>query len=267
MKTFILVLFSFICFWSHALKPDSVYVSTPDALGLRYESHRIQTTHNLSLQAWVLNPMNEMDLETTIVLAYGDAGNMSYWLNPAGILAQNGYTVVLFDYRGFGKSSPFEMNENQLYYDEFTEDLKSVYQWAKSNVKNKKIGVWGLSMGTIMTGFLVEDITPDFLILEGLVVNPKDIQEKILAAKGKNILLPKSASQLNEIYTKSQVPMLLFSGSEDQFTTVVDSESMAKKHNNRKSIVFSGGHLQGFPSMTENYYGDLYVTEINLFLK
>ena len=265
MKTFITLLFTFICFLGYSLKPDSVYVSSPETLGLDFEGHRVETTSGLRLQTWVLNPMNELNLETTIILAYGDAGNMSFWLNQGAILAQNGYTVVLFDYRGFGKSSAFEMNENQLYYDEFTEDLKSVYQWAKLNVKHKKIGVWGLSMGTIMTGFLLDDVEPDFLILEGLVVNPTLIQEKLLAAKGKNILLPKSGNRLNEIYTKSKVPMLLFSCYLDQFTTADDANLIAYKNDSRKSVVFKGSHLEGFSTMTDKYFGDLYVIEIIKF--
>lgn len=265
MKIYILFIFTSICFFGHSLKPDSVYISHPDSLGLNFETHRIQTTNDLTLQAWMLNPMNEIDLETTIILAYGDAGNMSYWLNHAAILFQFGYTIVLFDYRGFGASSFFEMDENQIYYDEFTQDLKSVYHWTKSNVKHEKIGIWGLSMGTIMTGFLLEEVTPDFLILEGLVMNPTSIQEKIQVAKGKELILPESSTRLYTNYTNSNVPMLIFSGKEDSFTTVADANEMAKGKKNRKSIVFNGGHLQGFPSMTENYFGDGYAEQMKLF--
>ena len=263
-----LILFAFIstCFWGLSLKPDRNYISNPDTLGLKYDSHRIKTTDDLELQSWVLNPMSDINRETSIILAYGDAGNMSYWLNQAAILSQSGYTVILFDYRGFGESSDFMMHENQLYYDEFTEDLKSVYLWTKTNLKNDKIGVWGLSMGTIMTGFLLNEITPDFIILEGLVVNPQTIQKKIEEAKGKQLTLPESSYQLKETYLRTTVPMLIFSGEDDQFTTVEDANELAKLNVNRSSVAFKGGHLQGFESMTNAFFGDGYLQEINSFL-
>lgn len=266
MKNLLLFVFITTCFWGLSLKPERNYISNPDSLGLKFESHRIKTSNSLELQSWVLYPMGDVNRETSVILAYGDAGNMSYWLNQAAILSQSGYTVILFDYRGFGESSDFAMDENQLYYDEFTEDLSSVYSWTKSNVKNQKIGVWGLSMGTIMTGFLLNEVTPDFLILEGLVVKPETIQKKIDEAKSKRIVLPESAYQLNDIYSNTTVPMLIFSGEADEFTPVEDANKMASVNVNRTSIVFNGGHLQGFQTMTNGFFGDAYLKEINGFL-
>lgn len=266
MKHFILFIFVSSYFWGLSLKPDRNYISHPDTLGLKYDSQRIKTSDNLELQAWILRPMTDINRETSIILAYGDAGNMSYWLNQAAILSQSGYTVILFDYRGFGESSDFVMNENQLYYDEFTQDLKSVYDWTKSNVKNQKIGLWGLSMGTIMTGFLLNEVTPDFLILEGLVVKPQNIQLKIEEAKGKKLILPDNAYQLNDIFANTTVPMLIFSGEDDQFTTVEDANEIAKINVNRTSITYKGGHLEGFQSMTKEFFGEGYVKEMNSFL-
>lgn len=266
MKKLIFLIFIFICFLSFSLKPSKLYISHPDSLALKSESFRILTTDGLTLQAWVLHPLAELNLKTSIILAYGDAGNMSYWLEHAAVLSKRGFTVIMFDYRGFGESSAFEMNENQLYYQEFTQDLTSVFLWTKSHIDNEKIGIWGLSMGTIMTGFLIKENTVDFLILEGLVINPQDIKVKILAAKGKVIDLPKNAEKLSEIYKQTTIPMLIFSGEDDQFTTVFDANKMANFRQNRKSIVFKGGHLQGFSSMTNEFFGDKYVLEIEKFI-
>lgn len=266
MKNYILFAFISICFWGSSLKPDRNYVARPDSMGLNYESHRINTTDQLELQAWVLNPLGELNRETSIILAYGDAGNMSYWINQAAILSQNGYTVILFDYRGFGESSDFEMDENQLYYDEFTVDLVAAFNWTNAHIKNQKIGIWGLSMGTIMTGFLLNEVSPDFLILEGVVVNPTNIQKKIYNAKGKEVALPLNSLDLNEIYLTTKVPMLIFSGTEDQFTTVEDANALADMQKERTSLVFQGGHLQGFQSMSKEFFGDQYVKSISEFI-
>jgi predicted alpha/beta-fold hydrolase len=266
MKLIVLLAFITQAFSMYSIKPDREYLTTPDSLGLNSKSIQIQSTDNMILQSWVLEPMGELNLKTTIIVAYGDAGNMSHWLNHSAILSQLGYTVVMFDYRGFGKSSDFNMNLNQLYYDEFTEDLISVFKWVKGNIDNNNVGIWGLSMGTIMTGFLIENNQPDFLVLEGLVVDPISIKKKIYKSKGKKIKLPKSSRGLSKIYKSTKIPLLIFSGNEDKITTSKESIEISKLATNRKFIEFKGTHLQGFNSMTENYFGDKYISEIESFI-
>lgn len=266
MKLTTLFILLFIISSIYSLKPDKKYLITPDSLGLNSITIEIKSTDNIKLKSWILKPMGELNLKTSIIVSYGDSGNMSYWLNHAAILSQLGYTVILFDYRGFGQSSDFEMNLNQLYYDEFSEDLKAVFDWTKKNINNKNIGIWGLSMGTIMSGLLIENNQPDFLILEGLVDNPTKIKQNIFKNKGKTILLTKSSTKLPEIYKNSKVPMLIFSASEDKTTTSQDSKKVSEYSTNRKFIEYNGNHLQGFNSMTENYFGDNYIKEIEKFI-
>lgn len=97
-----------------ALKPDSLYQMTPDSLKLKYESLKITTPDSLNLKVWKIIPELKVKNNSTIILAYGDSGNMSYWLHQAAILSQKGFAVILFDYRGFGESSSFKMNPNQV---------------------------------------------------------------------------------------------------------------------------------------------------------
>ena len=63
-----------------ALKPDSLYQMTPDSLKLKYESLKITTPDSLNLQVWKIIPELKVKNNSTIILAYGDSGNMSYWL-------------------------------------------------------------------------------------------------------------------------------------------------------------------------------------------
>ncbi len=242
-----------------------MYISHPDSLGLNAKTFQIETIDGALLNTWVLFPMGEINLETTIVLAYGDAGNMSYWLNQCAILSQRGFTVVMFDYRGFGESSDFSMNPNQLYYDEFVLDLNSVYTWSQKNLSTKHIGIWGLSMGTIMTLQSLNMSEPDFLILEGMVVNTQRIRKRIGKLKNKEILLPKTTYNLKRVAKNSKVKMLIFAGTEDLFTTLKDSNKIIKRKN-RKLVEFKGNYLQGFSVLTKNYFGDLYVDHIERFI-
>ncbi len=251
---------------SLGLKPDSLYISTPEALGLKYESTTIKTTDSVNIQVWKIPADSTVRTNTTIILAYGDSGNMSYWLNHAAIMSQKGFDMVLFDYRGFGKSDAFEMDQNQLYYNEFVTDLTSVIKWTKEQYPKSKTGIWAFSMGTIMSTIALQNETVDFLIGEGFVSNPSGIQKKIREVKSKEIVLPIGYENYQDQVKNLKFPILLFAGSQDVFTTQADSKLIAKQRKNRSLSVFNGGHLQGFQTMTKAFFGDLYIAKIEQFI-
>lgn len=259
----LLVLISQICF---GLKPDSKYLNTPDSLGLTYQTNKIVVNKKIELNSWLITADEEVKNGITLILCYGDIGNMSYWLNQAGILSQVGYNVLLFDYRGFGKSSAFKINPDYLYYDEFADDLTTVIKWTKRNLKYEKLGLISFSMGTIMSTIALQTESVDFLIGEGFVLNTKNIQAKIKELKGKDILLPKSSDNYEIMVKNLNLPILLFSGTQDIVTTKNDSEKVILNSINGKLITFDGNHLEGFSKLTGTYFGQKYIEEINDFL-
>lgn len=263
----LLLLFTFLIQVCFGLKPDSTYHSTPDSLGLIYETNSISTSDSKAeLNSWLIKADPEIENGITLILCYGDSGNMSYWLNQAGILSQVGYNVLLFDYRGFGKSSSFTIHPDQLYYDEFAIDLESVISWAKSNLEYKNIGIISFSMGTIMSTIALQTQKIDFLIGEGFVLDPVKIKNKILKLKGKEITLPESSKRYVKMVSNLKLPVLLFSGTEDKFTTTKDSQKVIKMNKNRRLVVFEGNHLEGFTKLSGEYFGQEYIAEINHFL-
>jgi pimeloyl-ACP methyl ester carboxylesterase len=187
-----------------ALKPDSVYVSTPYALGLKFQHTILPTTDGAEIDIWQIFADSTVKNNTTLIVAYGDAGNKSHWLNQAALMSKLGYDLVLFDYRGFGKSSPFEMNPNQLYYPEFVTDLTTVMQWNKIQYPKNKTGIWALSMGTIMATIAAQTEPVDFLIAEGFVADPAAIQKKIFEVKKKEIVLPQGDERYKEQVRKQR---------------------------------------------------------------
>ena len=67
-------------------------MATPDSLGLTYQTLALTTPDHVQLASWVVEPAATVpDRRTTMVLAYGDAGNMSYWLHQARALSHAGY--------------------------------------------------------------------------------------------------------------------------------------------------------------------------------
>ena len=80
------------------------------------------------------------------------------------------------------------------------------------------------------------------------------------------IILPVGYENYQDQVKNLKVPILLFAGSQDVFTTQADSKQIAKQRKNRSLTVFNGGHLQGFQTMTKGFFGDRYIAQIEKFI-
>jgi len=266
MKHILLLLFLAFTINTIALKPDLNYLRKPNELNIPYKEYIITTPDNFKLKTWICTPQKEIDNKTTIILAYGDAGNMSYSLNQVSELVKNGFTVVTFDYRGFGESDSFKINNDYLYYNEFVTDLVSAIRWTKVNNSQKRIGIWALSMGTIMSTFALQEESLDFLIAEGFVVNPMEIKQKIKELKNKEILLPNNDNNYKNALNSLSTKTLLFAGKQDIVTTIEDSKFVKNLNQKNDLVEFNGNHLQGFQTLTQKEYGDIYIKKIIEFI-
>lgn len=263
-KLLVALLFFLMVLTCKAVNPVKEYIDHPENTAMKYEAVAITTSDNYKLKSWICFPDKEQDLERVLILAYGDAGNMSYWLRQTLEIVKQGYTVVMFDYRGFGESQAFEMDENQLYYDEFTTDLKAVLKYTQSRFK-RKVGIWALSMGTITATNLYVEEPFDYMIAEGFVASPTEIIKRVIKYLDKKMILPKSAEQYEKNLSRLSLPMLLFAGDRDGLTT--PEESYRAKFLNPKSdiVIFKGSHLQGFQALSQDYHGQRYIEAINQF--
>ncbi|SIT90242.1 alpha/beta hydrolase family protein [Pontibacter indicus] len=265
MKNILLVLAFLLSFDCYAIKPVREYIATPDSLGMSYEQQRVKTVDGYSINTWIIKPTAGKDKKTTLVLTYADSGNMSFWLYHIKALTDNGFTVVAYDYRGFGKSSDFAINPLNLYYNEFATDLEAVLGWTKRNVKSDKIGVLAFSMGTIVATLALQHEKVDFLIGEGYVYEPGAYVSKIKELKDRDVVLPPGADTYTSKLKKIKCDMLLVAGEKDKFTTVEDSAKIARQRNNRETLTHSGNHTEGFIQMTQNSFGDKYIDELIRF--
>jgi alpha-beta hydrolase superfamily lysophospholipase len=243
-----ILLFSFLLFTiiAHGLKPNREYWRTPKDLGLQYEECPIKTVDGYTLNAWHIMP-HENKIECTIIVSYGDAGNMASGLYLAAALIQDGFDVWLYDYRGFGKSDDFEMNLDQLYYTEFVDDLSVVVSKAIAANPKNTICLYGLSMGTIINTLYYHK-HPDkvnFYVGEGLVYSPEDIVTRIKAMSEKKVSLPQSDTRLEQIYSNMIIPVLLFFASDDFACNNEDMAMLQQKIENMKVIAYEGGHAEG----------------------
>lgn len=250
---------------SWAVEPIKEYVDHPANSTFKVDALEITTSDNYKLKSWICFPEKDKDLKQVLVLAYGDAGNMSYYVGQVLEVVKYGYTVVMFDYRGFGGSQAFEMKETQLYYDEFVTDLRAVVEYSQNRFK-QPVGVWALSMGTIASTLLYTDVKYDFMVAEGFVSSPQDIVSKLKQFLDKDYSLPSSASKYESALSKLTLPVLYFAGDRDGLTSPNDSYRAKFLNPKSEVVLYKGAHLQGFQALSDKTLGERYIKAIEKFL-
>ena len=154
-----------------AIIPDRNYIRLPQDAGLIYKKLDVTTEDGLRIETWFypaqdfpeensgqqdMLPYRTIDEEKrpALVICNGDAGNMSYQqIYLAMIYAACGFNVVTFDWRGFGASSEFEMDNDYLCYTEMLEDYRAVLAAVKEQkeVDGDRIFLMGWSTGAYLS--------------------------------------------------------------------------------------------------------------------
>jgi alpha-beta hydrolase superfamily lysophospholipase len=270
MKTFCFLVGFLLTTTTFAIDPERTYNRTPRSINAKFDSLFVNTKDNLSIYTWIYYPSPEKDNNKVIVLASTDKGNMGNWVFFAGVFLENGFTVVTFDYRGFGKSSDFSINKNNLYYIEFSNDLVAVVKKTKAMFPNKHIGVWALSMGSMVLVKSLNQINGDldFVILDGFITNIERVSKRIWNQKKNRVVLPESNRSYNQSLQKLTLPALIFAASKDQITTAQDARDFERSSigKNVQVVVYEGEHLRGFQA-GDGPFGEFYLNKINSFLQ
>jgi len=128
---------------THGLHPARLPLDrSPDEVGIeRYEDVSFVTADGLTLRGWYVPSENG----AAVVLGHGHAANRTQLLPEAGILAQHGYGVLLFDWRAHGESG----GDATTLGDRERQDLGAAISFvaARPEVDPGRIGALGFSMG------------------------------------------------------------------------------------------------------------------------
>src|SRR5262245_4373895 len=87
--------------------------ATPVAFGVNYEPLTVTTRDGERLQAW---SRPQRSPRAVIVYFHGNGGNLSVWAPILAAIVQQGYSLLAFDYRGYGQSTG-RPTERGLYRD------------------------------------------------------------------------------------------------------------------------------------------------------
>ena len=126
--------------------PGTTNYATPPGI----EEVEFATPDGKTLHAWFMPAKNRTEGSgpaPAILHCHGNEGDIAAHASTSAYIPGAGISVLLFDYRGFGKSTPCTM----LTRDELMTDAEAAYAYLKTrkDVDQSRIGAFGYSLGGV----------------------------------------------------------------------------------------------------------------------
>ncbi len=152
-----------------AVAPARDYRSTPAKLKLKHEAISLVTRDSVRLDGWWL-PGG--DTAAVIVLAGSGVGNQGDLLPRARELVKRGFTVMTFDYRGFGPRGvgATDSLRRLLYSSAYVEDAAAALRWARRRLGPQgRVFAYGSDLGSAASlAAAVRTGAADAVVADGL---------------------------------------------------------------------------------------------------
>ncbi len=231
--------------------PGRDLVATPERLGLDYDDLAIETADGEHLHAWYLPGQDNADL--IVVIFHGNAGNISHRLDTLRIWHELGLSTLIFDYRGYGRSTgrPSEAGTYR--------DAEAV--WAQVlglGYAPEQTILFGRSLGGAVAVWLTKNLEqtrqrPGGLIIESSFTSAPDLAAELypwLPVRWLARIRYPSEERLSEIRT----PVLVVHSPTDEIIPFHHGEALYRAAAGRSALLeLDGDHNTGFLASGRRY--------------
>ena len=171
-----------------------------------------------------------------VFFLHGNVDNLQTWFVNTALYRQANYDLVMFDYRGFGKSTGHIQSEAQLHA-----DVQAVWAQIEPRYRGRHVIIFGRSLGTGLAAELATQVQPDLLMLASPYVS-------MVALAGQHYPWVPSAVLRYPLRTDEQLgrvhtPIVLLHGERDQLIPISHSRTLQTIAPQARLIVVPGaGH-------------------------
>ncbi len=229
------------------LQPRLVYfpeaaralTSTPRAAGFEYEDVSLHAADGVKLHAWWVPAHNARG---AVLLLHGNAGNISHRLGYVTMFNRLGYSVLLFDYRGYG-SSEGHPDEEGTY-----RDAEAAWQHltATHGLPARDIVIVAESLGGGVATWLATQHTPRALVLASTFTSIPDLGASIYPWLPVRLLARIKYDNIGRI-GQVATPVLIAHSRGDEVIPFDHGEKLfAAAHEPKQFLELAGGHNEGF---------------------
>ena len=215
------------------------HTTTPRAAGLDFEDVALHTADGIKLHGWWVPAR---DTRGTVLLMHGNAGNISHRLGYLTMFNRLGYSVLLFDYRGYGKSGGSPGEEGTYL------DAEAAWQHLTEarNLKSQDIVIVGESLGGGVATWLAHKYPPRALVLASTFTSVPDMGAQVypwLPVRLLARIVYDNIARIREI----QVPLMIAHSRGDDIIPFAHGQALfAAAREPKQFLELAGGHNEGF---------------------
>jgi fermentation-respiration switch protein FrsA (DUF1100 family) len=204
----------------------------PDALGLDgVEAVTFDTADGLRLGGWFFLAVDEPPNPTVLVFN-GNAGNRSYRVPLATGLRDQGFQVLLFDYRGFG-GNPGTPTEGGLALDA---RAARDFLVRRNDVDASRLIYFGESLGSAVAAELAAEYPPAALVLRSPFTSMTDVGQHHYWWLPVRWLIQDRYATI-DLIGRVRSPLLVIVGERDSIVPVEFSRRLYEAANEPKTIL------------------------------
>ncbi len=205
----------------------------PDAskiVSFNGEVVQVETEDGIDIEGWFL-PNSDKD-KPIILFFHGNAGNIEHRLFKVFNFLQNGYGVLLAEYRGYG-GNPGDPMEQGFYY-----DARAYLKWLveSKEVSSDNIIIYGESIGTGVAVQIASENKFKAVVLEAPYSSIVDVAAGVYPIIPVNLLVKdqfRSAEKISSI----DAPLLIVHGTKDRVIPIKLSKKLYDEALDPKSFV------------------------------
>jgi len=215
--------------------------NTPASWGCNFENISFKSKDDTQLVGWFI-PGKGAKAKGTVVFSHGNAGAMGHHLGFVVWLAEAGYNVMMYDYRGFGKSGGTVDRRGMV------DDVKAAFTYARSrsDVNTDRLVSFGHSLGgaksvTALAEAPIKGLRA--IITDGAFSSYRSMAKVIAGQVGANVVTDELAPK-DYVGKLSPVPLLIVHGEKDEVVPISEGRVLFEAAHEPKTFfaVKSGHH-------------------------
>jgi fermentation-respiration switch protein FrsA (DUF1100 family) len=218
--------------------------STPAEWGLKFERIDFKSGDGTPLHGWFI-PAKGKTAKTakgTVVFSHGNAGSIGYHLGFCAWLAEAGYNVIIYDYRGFGKSGGTVDRRGMI------DDVKAAFAYAlrRPDIDTTRLVSYGHSLGGAQSVTALGESPVKGLraiVIDGAFASYQSMARVIGGQLGAS-LVTDELSPRDFVKKLTPVPLLVVHGTRDEVVPVSQGRQLFEAAGEPKTLfeVKTGRH-------------------------
>ncbi|MDG1581478.1 alpha/beta hydrolase [Pseudomonas sp. GOM6] len=233
---------------------------TPEKAGLEYRDIWLQAADGTRLHAWWLPAKEGVEVKGTVLHLHGNGGNLAWHLGGSYWLPEQGYQVLLLDYRGYG------LSEGEPLLPELYEDIDAAFAWLNKapETQGKPLVLLGQSLGGALAvhylaGHADSRAKLHALVLDGVPASYREVGRYALGNAWLtwplqiplSWLVPDGDSAIRAMPQVTGVPMLIYHSLDDEVVPLANGVRLYQAAPPPRAFQPTrGGHVQTFADPT-----------------